>query len=267
MSYRVIELSVERGAPVELYEFAQKTKRWTYASSADAVTHNHITYTPLPIARDRIKQTNDIFKDSLKLKFPRSNAFASQFLGFAPDDVTTVTVLRGHQGDAEFILYWKGRVVGARAASNEITIECESVFTSVRRPGLRARFEYSCRHALYSGNCGVSQASHKHDGTVNSVVGGLQVHIAAAATQPDGYLTGGMLITNDGTARFLTKHAGEVVTLSRPIHTPLLGQEVSIYPGCDHLRGTCNAKFNNLDNFGGFPFIPKRNPFDGSSIV
>lgn len=29
------------------------------------------------------------------------------------------------------------------------------------------------------------------------------------------------------------------------------------WPGCDKLAATCNAKFNNLINFGGFPYIPR----------
>jgi len=42
---------------------------------------------------------------------------------------------------------------------------------------------------------------------------------------------------------------------------------VKIYPGCDRVRATCESKFDNLDNFGGFPWIPTKNPFGGSSIV
>ncbi len=42
---------------------------------------------------------------------------------------------------------------------------------------------------------------------------------------------------------------------------------VEIARGCDLRRDTCEAKFDNLDNFGGFPDIPGRNPFGGTSIV
>ncbi len=123
--------------PVELYEFVQGIQRWNYISGADPIIRLGQVYTPMPVSRDRIKQTSDIFKDSLKLSFPRDDAFASQFLGFAPEEVTTVTVLRGHYGDPdnEYIVYWNGRVVGAKVSGNQIDVECESVFTSINARG------------------------------------------------------------------------------------------------------------------------------------
>jgi hypothetical protein len=45
------------------------------------------------------------------------------------------------------------------------------------------------------------------------------------------------------------------------------GVPLTLYPGCDHLKATCLAKFDNLPNYGGFPYIPARNPLDGRSIV
>ena len=42
---------------------------------------------------------------------------------------------------------------------------------------------------------------------------------------------------------------------------------VTLYPGCDRSRSRCVARFNNLARKGSFPFIPIRNPFDGSSIA
>ena len=50
----------------------------------------------------------------------------------------------------------------------------------------------------------------------------------------------------------------------------MLGSERDLHqiaPGCDLRRDTCKAKFGNLLNFGGFPDIPGRNPFGGTSIV
>ncbi|YP_009966505.1 tail assembly protein [Pseudomonas phage vB_PaeS_PAO1_Ab19] len=269
MSYATYENSLERGTPVELYEFIQGTKRWSYASCAEDVQTLGQVFTAAPIKRGRVQTTTDIFKDGVTLTFPRDNPFASQFLGFAPEEVTTLTIRRGHYGDPdeEFIVYWKGRVAGAKAANNEITIECESVFTSIKRPGLRARFEYGCRHALYSAACGANREPLKHTGTVQSIAGGVHVSVSGAASQPNGFYTGGMLVTPDGAARFITNHVGNVLTISRPLQSLAGAMTVAVYPGCDHLRDTCKNKFNNLDNFGGFPFIPSKNPFGGSSIV
>lgn len=269
MSYTAIESSVQQGAPVELYQVFQGAKRWYYCTGEQPVTYQSIDYTPYPIRRDRIKQSTDVFKNSIRLTFPRDNDFASQFIGFAPEDVTSITVLRGHYTDTagEFITYWKGRVQSAKATDSQVELECEPIYTSIRRPGLRAKFEYGCRHALYGHGCGVGREAYKLEGLVLDLVGGLNVTVQGASLFPDGYFTGGILVSDDAASRFIVGHVGAVVTVSRPINSLAAGQNARLYPGCDHLRTTCESKFNNLDNFGGFPWIPSRNPFDGSSIA
>lgn len=268
MTYANFENSRESGTPIELYEFTQGLQRWNYISGADLIVFLGQTYSPMPVQRDRVKQNGDIFKNGMKLTFPRDDVFASQFLGFSPETPTTVTIRRGHFGDpdSEFIVYWKGRVLSATASGNQIDLGCESVFTSLKRPGLRAKFEYTCRRTLYRKGCNVNSEAFRHDGLVIGMDGTLGISVAGAGLQPDGYYTGGMLTAPDGSSRFITKHVGDTVTISRPINSLTGSQLVSIYPGCDHLRETCLNKFNNLPNFGGFPFIPGRNPFDGSSL-
>lgn len=266
MSYAAIETSTQDGSPIELYTFAQGTRFWRFTTAPDTVTYAAVEYVPSSITRDRIKQTSDVLKDSLKLEFPRGDAFANQFLGFAPDIVTTVTVMRGHAGDNEFIPYWKGRVIAAVASGNRIELACESVFSSIRRPGLRARYELTCRHALYSARCGVNLEASQTTG-VTSGVSGVTITVPAAAGFAAGYFTGGMIKAPDESTRFIVAHTGAVLTIQRPIADLSVGATVWLYPGCDHLRSTCASKFGNLDNFGGFPWIPIRNPYDGSSIA
>lgn len=268
MTYAAYETSRESGTPIELFEFVQGLQRWNYMSGANMIIFAGQPYSPMPTQRDRIKQNSDIFKNGMKLSFPRDDPFASQFLGFAPEEITTVTIRRGHAGDpaGEFIVYWKGRVLSASVSGNQIDINCESIFTSISRPGLRARFEYTCRRTLYAKGCNVNREAFLVAGAVLSLSGGIRVSVGSAGSKPDGYFTGGMLVAADGAARFITAHVGDMVTLTRPIPSLSGGQVAKLYPGCDHLRGTCETKFNNLDNFGGFPFIPGRNPFDGSSL-
>lgn len=268
MAYNTFEQSIDSGSVVELYEFTQGFQVYRFSSCESSIDFDYKTYKPFTAKRNSIKQTHDVFKDSLSMSFPRGDVFASQFLGFAPEDVTTLTIRRGHFGDVanEFIVYWKGRIVGAKTSGNEITIDCESVFTSIKRPGLRARYEYGCRRVLYRASCGVAKISYKYIGLLTNVAGST-LTIDDCASQPDGYFTGGMVIAPNGASRFITNHVGDLIYISRPITGLVAGGNIEVYPGCDHLKETCNAKFNNLNNFGGFPWIPSRNPFDGSSIV
>lgn len=268
MSYNALETSIENGSVVELYEFIQGVSKYRYCTSEKSVEYQSQIYEPFAGTRKSIKQSTDVLKDTISFTFPRGDVFASQYLGFAPDDVVTVSIYRGHttDTDGEFAVYWKGRVIGTKTSGNDITIDCESVFTSIKRPGLRARFEYNCRHSLYLTGCNVNREAYKILSSVLSI-NGVTLSVQGGTVLGSGYLTGGMLITSSGVARFITSHSGDFITISRPINDLQGGEVVSLYPGCDHLMSTCNSKFNNIDNFGGFPWVPSKNPFGGSSIV
>ena len=268
MTYLIQDKSVDSGQPVELYVFQQGTQFWYYTSGPDVVTWTGVDYQPATVVRTDVTQSNEISKAGISLTFPRNHEFAIQFLGFAPDLVTIVTVFRGHVTDVagEYQAYWKGRVISGSAAGAELTLECESVFTSMRRTGLRARFQRSCRHVLYSQACGVNMASYEVPATVLSSQPTSFVS-NQAGLQADGYFTGGMVKLESGAMRFITQHIGSTLYISRPFLESIGGMSVSLYPGCDHLQSTCTGKFENTLNFGGFPYIPNINPFGGTSIV
>lgn len=281
MSYLSLETSAASGAPVLLYQFVAGDQVWRLTAAAEEMSYAGETWTPSAVSHGEITQSTELNKDGLSLEFPRTEAIAAEFLGYAPDAVVSVTVFRKHRGDDEAVVYWRGRVVSSMAEGERVTLECESVFTSLRRPGLRARYQRSCRHALYGRGCGVDKTAHAVEGELTEVAQNT-VTVPVAAAEDDGHYLGGML-EFAGIFRMITGHAGAVLTLSRPIQS--LGEAlvesgyggsygehygamtVKIYPGCDRTRATCDGKFSNLDNFGGFSWIPLKNPFGGSSLV
>ena len=268
MSYSIVEASNNDGQPVELYKFVQGLQTWYYTSGPDDVTYLAALYVSAPIIRSAITQTNDITRSSINLTFPREHEFSSMFLGFTPDLITTVTIFRSHVTDSahEWIAYWKGRVMSGKADGSQVELECEPVFSSMRRVGLRAKFQRTCRHTLYSISCGVNMDTYKATTTVMSTTGWSLVN-TASGLQPDGYYSGGIVRLASGAMRFIVNHVGTTLYLSRPFVEDISGATIDIFPGCDHLRSTCVGKFGNGDNFGGFPYSPVINPFGGSAIV
>jgi uncharacterized phage protein (TIGR02218 family) len=282
MTYAALDVSAQDGRPVFLYKFVQGVTEWHFTNIAFNVVFAGDTYIPAPISHSEINQTNELSKDSIKITMPRDNAFAAQFLGFAPDVVTSVTVLRGHLDDGEFVTYWKGRVASAKVVKAQINIECESIFTSMRRPGLRAKYLRTCRHAHYSRGCLLDPETFAEVGTITAITG-LSLTITEASGFADGYFTGGMIRASDTSLRLISNHVGSTITISRPADNITAGfalngygnvygqfyggASIKLYPGCDHTKAICISKFNNLENFGGMPYIPLKNPFGGSSIV
>ncbi len=226
-------------------------------------------------------QTSEIERGRLELTWPLSHPFARRFLAPLGNTPVTLTIFRGHeQVLGETVAHWKGRVVGAEVEGVRILLNCESVFSTLRRAGVRAKYQRLCRHALYGRGCGLDIGFHWQTGTVTAVSGNA-LTIPEAAGQPDGWFRGGVLRFG-AQLGFITGHVGTTLTLSRPmpeLAAALAAPEVDpetddplpvvadIAPGCDLRASTCAAKFGNLANFGGFPEIPGRNPFGGSSIV
>jgi hypothetical protein len=66
--------------------------------------------------------------------------------------------------------------------------------------------------------------------------------------------------------RFILEHSGAAITLSSGASDIPVGAAVSLFPGCDHSAATCAAKFSNAANYGGFPYMPTKNPFGGDPI-
>lgn len=268
MTYTAMEYSKDSGNPIELYEFICGWEVWRFTNWSQKYVYMGNVFQPSSIKRDRIKQSANIFKNNIKLTVPRTNPLASLFISFTPDLITTVTIFRGHLSDQDkhFEIYWKGRIAFSETTDNEISLECESVFTSLTRAGLRLSFEYNCPHALYQRGCWVDSELFKGSAIITEV-NAVKISADYLGTFGNGYFNGGMIANNTLSRRFITKHEGNQITINRPIANIKAGDRLTVWPGCNKSQAHCKNKFNNFDNFGGFPFIPKVNPFAGSSII
>lgn len=267
------EKSAQGGEPVLLFHFAQGSRNWRYTNASMLIRHQNADWDPAPISVDSINISEEFSKNTIRVTLPRDNDLALELLK-APVSAapTTLTIFRGHhalQGYLEETLtYWKGRVISATASGSTITLECEPVFTSLKLYGLRARFQRTCRFALYSPECGVDSTYFRQTLTITSAIS-LTEYNYSSTSLSNNWLTGGMLLDPDGTLIYIVEQNNGRLRLIRP--SPSLfdavksgSQVVLVYPGCDHTIETCRLKFNNVRNFGGFPWIPESNPFDSS---
>ncbi|WP_375572623.1 phage BR0599 family protein [Seohaeicola saemankumensis] len=288
MTYASIETSPAEGRPYFLYQFVEGDQVWRFTSRATAWTSagsgaTEITWEPAAVAHGDVVQTSEIERGRLELTWPLSHPFARRFLAPLGNTPVTLTIFRGHeQVLGETVAHWKGRVVGAEVEGQRILLSCESIFSTLRRAGVRAKYQRLCRHALYGRGCGLDIALSWLTGTVTAIAnGGSTVTIPEAASAPNGWYLGGVLRFGLQLG-FITGHSTGTITLSRPMpelaaalampeFDPDTGEPLPILadiaPGCDLRAATCAAKFGNLENFGGFPAIPGRNPFGGGSIV
>lgn len=264
MTYAAREESVHGGNPVEGYQFQSGGTYWRYTSVDHDLTINSNVYTALLISRGGYVHGADPAKADLVITVARDNDVAALFVAGSLGGPMILTLFREHEDDGEFVTYWKGRVMSVSFAGSLATLRCESIFTSIKRQGLRRKYQFLCPHVLYRGKCalGIAAVDFKFDGTV-SVVDGTTVTVPGLDGQADGFYVGGYLKWGGYQYRTVLGHAGNVIELDRAIVGLVVDEAVSVYAGCDHTRTHCADKFDNLVNFGGWPWISGKNPFSG----
>lgn len=257
---------------VELFRFVEGVNIETQTSGDNLITYGGEDYIPRSIGRTQAQSKNELSRASIDISMALDNPLAQRHLASPVDSVVTLTIFQ--QTEIGTNVFWKGRLSSVKSTNKAVTLSFESIFTSLRRPGLRARYQKSCRHALYAKGCNVDPELHAVVGMISDVQG-TNITVPGLGAYPVGRFRGGMIRAPDGVVRFITGHNGDTVTLSRPFQT--LQQlfvdngpgavEVKVYPGCRHNMEDCGTIFANLPNYGGFPWIPQKNPMGGSSIV
>jgi len=233
------------------------------------------TFTASPLSHTKIPVTSKLDRSELKMEFPLSDSFASQFLGIIGLVEATVTIWHAFEDDPdrERVVKYRGRIMEVRPSPTRIEFSVENELTAMRRKGLVAVMQRPCRHALYHGDpgegCGLNIADFETSASATAA-SGVTVTVTEAGDQPDGYYTGGV-ITYDSQRQMILSHTGTALVLIATL--PGLEDEVTAWgsatvklaPGCDLTRDTCNDRFDNIVNFGGFPWMGD-NPFDGRSV-
>jgi uncharacterized phage protein (TIGR02218 family) len=128
-------------------------------------------------------------------------------------------------------------------------------------------YDRLCRWTLGDSNCKFALGPATESGTVGSVTTARRVFVATGIVKADDFHTLGKLTwtgagANSGLVSEIKLHAvtgGPTHTISLQLPTPYdieATDPFTIIAGCDKTVATCIAKFDILENFGGFPFMP-----------
>jgi uncharacterized phage protein (TIGR02218 family) len=277
MTFIAQEQGVETGSPVELYEISYESQTWRY-TSGDAPFYDAATtsnYEPLLLNRGNILFSSDFGKSTLDVEVQNDAPFLALFRFTPPSGVVSLTVRRFHRTDGalQIVSLWKGRILSVTWGDVSSTLTCEPIRASVQRIGLRRLFQRQCPHVLYSAACGVSKALYEVVGNVESI-SGVTINITGVSSFAAGYFAGGFIeyvssafVTTE--RRMITANAGGTnqLILVTPTLGLAVGDEVRVYPGCDHTLDTNGCvKFDNTINYGGKPYTPTKNPFGGEPV-
>lgn len=267
-SFDVLESSVESSRPVELYTITMGAETFRYTSNSRDITITTDTWEATQIDRTSVGQGTEERKRNVVITLPATNEFARQFIDIIPGQRAVVNIIRLQRDESPAFdtqaLIFKGQIASIQFGDdgNTVKLTARSIEAATSRSVPRFTFMGMCNHVLYDSNCQVDPSGFSMIGEVLTVDGNV-LTVDGADGQADGYWTGGFIKPTAQTDfRLVLSHVGEDLTLLLPFSADVDGVNVQVFAGCDHtLTGDCATKFDNVLEFGGWPFVPSKNPF------
>lgn len=252
---------------IELYVFDSGARVFRVTPHEFAVSLAGLDFVPLKLTRGEIGLSGEAAKNALTLTLPPESSLVRALReAWSTGEIFSVTV--------QFAAYsdniggwditgtlWAGRVAGVDDNADTATARCEPLSVSMKRVGLRRLYSRRCSHVLYSAPCGAAQISTT--ATVLAVPAGNRIELdALTIASQEAVLPGGWVQQASGARYMVTGvdvYNNRISLLTPGTFVP--GETITLVAGCDHTPATCAARFNNLANYGGFPFVPGKNPF------
>lgn len=247
-----------------MYRFTLRQQTWTYAAAEVRFTLSGQVYTPEAIERSGIDYTMSQPRQAIEVRvrrdFPVAELFAS---GLQPGVVNLVVLEVDRSAPTVTRLVWRGRVLGPEWVKEGeglvCRLKCEPRSTQLGRAVLKLRTSVACNKQLYGPTCRADRNAFRITATASAVAGRV-ITAQAFGELPDGWLSGGWLELANVPRRMILAHTGGSVFLAGPVPGLVVGSNLAVFPGCDHLPDTCEFKFENLPNYGGKLFVPGRDP-------
>lgn len=270
MTFEIREESDEDGAPIELYSFTVYGQSFHYTSASEDQEVDAVTYKGgWPIDRSKIDESQDLEKQNITLTVAQDFPILAYYDDQPPSDVITLRIKSIHRGDTEAVSFWNGRVMNGIRRGAQGVLHCENIYSSMRRFGLRRPYSRLCPHVLYGNACGISETSFKITVGVDAV-GGIEIQSAALSAYADGRFAGGMIKYEPEPGRVIKRgikaHVGDLITVTHPVEDLEGLDEIDVFLGCKHTLQDCDETFDNSENYGGWPYIPRLNPMGQSSV-
>lgn len=272
--YNDLEISSASGRPVALYTFWYGNTYWYYCTADEDKTLDGKTYLAQAITDEGVTQGGSDQND-LRITTQKNHPVAELFRNSKPGGKVWLSVRRWHIGDPddETPLLWLGTVITVREI-NKATVEmaCRSLGGTYDRQGLRLAWGRMCPHVLYDVGCNVNNSNPKSDHAYVHEIAtltGTNFTVVDYEDPSEGNFSGGFFEweREDGSIdrRAIERQDGNDFAVLGSTEGLSVGQEVTLYPGCARNTTTCKL-FDNLANYGGFPHLPGKSPFDGSPV-
>lgn len=270
MSFEPLETSRESGNLIELFVFRQGAVTTRFTSFNRDIIFAGFQFLTTQISRTEIQASVEDSVNEIKITLPLDNAIPQQYINNVPGRLIQVEVLRAHADDPiqETVLVFSGFIAQVNFdGALEATLTCSPNTAVFKRAGPRFNYQGLCNHILYDNGCKVDINLFRFVGNVSSASGREITVDGLFAAEGADWAVSGFVRTPAGgfdDSRLVLKQAGDVLTLLNDFSVPVLNTTVDVFAGCAHDITTCDVKFAAVLNYGGFPFVPEKNPFNSS---
>lgn len=266
MSYQDFETSVESAQPVRLYTFSIGNRTWRYNSSdAQVLTSDGKLWLPAVIEDDGVKQTGESSTDAMTIRCQSDIAPAQLFKLSPPSSRMSVVIAEKHFDDEDVYVQYVGEVSQYNEGTpGTATFICETISATFEREGLRIGWQRSCPFALYDpATCRVDKIAFRVSVVITSISA---LTITVSAIGAGNAYSGGFVEWEHpvkGTERIgIESQSDGTIELFGFPNDLYVGMTILAYRGCNQTPSSCQS-FNNYANYGGFPMLPGKSPFDG----
>lgn len=199
----------------EIYEFTRGDAKFYYTSGDKPVQDNETIYEAITLTRSSIDSSSDLEKNSIDITFALNSKFAQDCLRSALEENILVKVSKLQFGNISTL--WQGRVTAVKPDGVEITLTCETDYTSLGRAGARYKYQRTCCHDLYGNGCKLDKSEWGITTTIKSV-DTLNVELRDLNVD-DSYFQLGMLQSSTGVNVAIESSSEQSVKLIRRLDT------------------------------------------------
>jgi uncharacterized phage protein (TIGR02218 family) len=266
-SFNALATSVEGSRPIELYELTIGSTTYRYTNADADLSYNGNDYLAVPITRSKLSQSQERQRRKLTIKLPTSLPLPQLYVTNVPGETVTVTLFRLQRDEVPSfdtqVLLFTGIVQSCafEEDTERAALTVQSLESALGQNVPRMTFMGQCNNFLYDQFCGVNPDDFDYVGAATAVDGNT-VTVSGAAASGIEFTGGYARPTGSNDFRLVVSQSGDDLTLLLPFSADVVGSDVQIFAGCDHLiEGDCALVFDNVLNFSGFAFVPNKNVF------
>lgn len=269
MSYSNTRTAEGASAPFLLVEF-QMGDSWffRYNDTELPKTLNNETWAPASFEPEFPGEEGRLDEKEMKMEVQGDLAPAQYLINQPPSYVCRVVVWEANllDGDRQSRIRFAGRVISIKwtdKGTYEISVSPSS--TELTLPGKPHMYQRSCPHVLYGSRCRAT----RNRIAVTANVGADQ--IIRTTGYPTGFIEaasfsrGEISWTNTDTSQTEYRTIRQAVDNGSGLdiyctYPPSGVTSFQIAMGCTHTETACSGWHNNIQNFGGQPWIPLKSP-------